>query len=61
MHLRPLTRLARMASTLKDAGLPNTCEYTAHTKRGEYLIQVAWPLCWGEDRVPPENEVASTM
>ncbi|KAH7140017.1 siderophore esterase IroE [Dactylonectria estremocensis] len=38
------------------AFLPNTCHYTAHTARGDYLVNVAWPLIWGEDRTPPEDE-----
>ncbi|CAM1507630.1 Fc.00g072710.m01.CDS01 [Cosmosporella sp. VM-42] len=50
-----------MATAVRHARVPNTCEYTAQTDRGDYLVQVAWPLCWGEDRIPPENEVASTF
>ncbi|KAF5025321.1 hypothetical protein F66182_2606 [Fusarium sp. NRRL 66182] len=38
------------------ARLPNTLEWLAKTKRGEYLVQVAWPLFWGEDRVAGEDE-----
>lgn len=38
------------------ARVPNTLEWLAKTKRGDYLVQVAWPLCWGEDRVAAENE-----
>ena len=38
------------------ARVPNTLEWLAKTKRGDYLVQVAWPLCWGEDRVAAEDE-----
>lgn len=47
-----------MANTLEFAHLPNTCQYTAKSDRGDYIIQVAWPLCWTEDRVAPENDPA---
>ncbi len=36
--------------------LQNTSEYIAQTERGDFLVQVAWPLCWSEDRVRPEND-----
>ncbi|KAF7557938.1 hypothetical protein G7Z17_g329 [Cylindrodendrum hubeiense] len=45
-----------MATTLEHAHPPNTCQYQARTDRGDYLIQVAWPLCWGADRTPLEND-----
>lgn len=48
-------------TAVSHARVPNTCEWIAHTKRGDYLVQVAWPLCWGEDRVAPENEVVNTL
>ncbi|KAM3518215.1 hypothetical protein NHJ13051_008358 [Beauveria bassiana] len=41
---------------LRPGYLQNTCEYTAETERGDFLVQVAWPLCWGEDRVRPEDD-----
>jgi hypothetical protein len=43
------------------ARVPNTLEWLAKTKRGDYLVQVAWPLCWGEDRVASENEVVNLV
>ncbi|KAF5010526.1 hypothetical protein FDECE_3343 [Fusarium decemcellulare] len=59
-QLRTMTQVT-MTSGLGHARVPNTCEWTAHTKRGDYLVQVAWPLCWGEDRIAPENEVVNTI
>jgi hypothetical protein len=41
----------------KKAGGPNTCEYIATSQdRGDFLIQVAWPLSWSEDGVAPPND-----
>ena len=36
--------------------LPNTLEYIAKTDRGDFLIQVAWPLTWNEDRMRPAED-----
>ncbi|OAA71424.1 hypothetical protein ISF_01975 [Cordyceps fumosorosea ARSEF 2679] len=36
--------------------LQNSTEYIARTERGEFLVQVAWPLSWSQDRVRPEND-----
>ncbi|KAH6658285.1 siderophore esterase IroE [Truncatella angustata] len=47
-----------MALNLERAHPPNTCQYTAHSSRGDYLVQIAWPLRWGEDRNPPESDSA---
>jgi hypothetical protein len=64
-HQRLLSKFSRRTMTqmtaVSHARVPNTCEWIAHTKRGDYLVQVAWPLCWGEDRVAPENEVVNTL
>lgn len=43
------------------ASLPNTLEWVERTKRGDYLVQVAWPLSWGEDRVAPPTEKVKTL
>lgn len=43
------------------ARLPNTTQWLAHTKRGDYLVQVAWPLSGNEDRTGPEDDTVSTM
>ncbi|KJX92718.1 siderophore esterase IroE-like like protein [Zymoseptoria brevis] len=43
--------------SLSPAHLPNTCQYTIPTSRGPYLIQIAWPLCWTSDRLPPAADV----
>ncbi|KAL2204187.1 hypothetical protein CC79DRAFT_1372201 [Sarocladium strictum] len=45
----------------RHARLPNTTEWTAHTPRGDYLVQVAWPLHWNEDRTGPEDDVVNTV
>ncbi|KAK7417726.1 hypothetical protein QQX98_004382 [Neonectria punicea] len=45
-----------MAAALEPAHVPNTCQYTARTDRGDYIVQVAWPLAWSKDRVPPEDD-----
>ncbi|KAK7430649.1 hypothetical protein QQZ08_002691 [Neonectria magnoliae] len=41
---------------LETAQIPHSCQYTARTRRGDYLVQIAWPLCWNEDRVPPKDD-----
>lgn len=41
---------------LERASGPNTCQYVAHTVRGDFLIQVAWPLSWSDTGVPPPND-----
>ncbi|KAH7176857.1 Alpha/Beta hydrolase protein [Dactylonectria macrodidyma] len=46
---------------MEPAHLPNTCQYTAKTDRGDYIVQVAWPLIWGEDRVPQKEEPVNTL
>lgn len=46
----------RRQMVLEQGHLPNTCQYAAETARGPYVIQVAWPLCWTEDRLPPSTE-----
>ena len=38
------------------AHLPNTTQWTARTERGDYLIQVAWPLAWDEHRSPSNQD-----
>lgn len=38
------------------AHAPSTCQSTVRTHRGDFLVQVAWPLKWNEDRTPPEDE-----
>ncbi|POS81421.1 hypothetical protein DHEL01_v200208 [Diaporthe helianthi] len=40
----------------QDAYAPNTCQCTVRTHRGDFLVQVAWPLKWNEDRTLPEDE-----
>lgn len=40
----------------QDAHAPNTCQSTVRTHRGDFLVQVAWPLKWNQDRTPPEDE-----
>lgn len=46
---------------LDQGRAPNTCQYTTETPRGDYLIQIAWPLCWSEDRVPPEDDPPASI
>ncbi|GKU12515.1 ferri-bacillibactin esterase [Fusarium langsethiae] len=43
----------------KHANAPNSCQFTLPTRRGEYLIQVSWPLCWSNERAPPENDTST--
>ncbi|KAM5344265.1 hypothetical protein ACJ41O_012802 [Fusarium nematophilum] len=52
------------ATTLQHSGhahVPNTCQYHAKTKRGDYIVQVAWPLRWDEDRVPPKDDPEASI
>lgn len=39
----------------------NSCQYTAKTKRGDYLVQVSWPLTWSRERTAPEGEDVSAI
>lgn len=50
-----------LAAMSRHARLPNTTEWTAHTPRGDYLVQVAWPLHWNEDRTGPEDDIVNTV
>jgi hypothetical protein len=56
IHLSPSRRAMATDHSHGHARVPNTLEWLAKTKRGDYLVQVAWPLCWGEDRVAAEDE-----
>ncbi|PSR80249.1 Alpha/Beta hydrolase protein [Coniella lustricola] len=42
----------------EDAHAPNTCQSIVRTSRGDFLVQVAWPLKWNTDRTLPANETA---
>lgn len=44
---------------VQDAHAPNTCQSTVRTHRGDFLVQVAWPLKWNEDRTIPEDDKAT--
>jgi hypothetical protein len=46
-----------METALDKGYLPNSCQHAIQTTRGAYLIQIAWPLCWSEDRVPTESDI----
>ncbi|KAI5864844.1 Alpha/Beta hydrolase protein [Durotheca rogersii] len=45
-----------MTIQLEPSQIPNAGQYVVQTSRGDYVIQVAWPLCWTEDRVAPEGD-----
>lgn len=61
IHSRPARTSSQMVAKMEHAHLPNTCQYTAKTDRGDYIVQIAWPLIWGEDRVPHKEEPVNTM
>ncbi|KAL1870708.1 hypothetical protein Daus18300_005028 [Diaporthe australafricana] len=42
------------------AHAPNTCQSIVRTHRGDFLVQVAWPLKWNQDRTLPEDEKATS-
>ncbi|KAG6036746.1 hypothetical protein E4U41_005496, partial [Claviceps citrina] len=44
--------MTQVSRNLQSAELPNTCQYTAKTRQGDYVVQIAWPLSWTADRVP---------
>ncbi|RGP77960.1 hypothetical protein FLONG3_3917 [Fusarium longipes] len=44
--------------TLQKANAPNSYQFTLSTRRGEYLIQISWPLCWGNERPPPKDDTS---
>ncbi|KAG5922923.1 hypothetical protein E4U42_005145 [Claviceps africana] len=48
--------MTQMSSNLQQAELPNTCQYTAKTRQGDYVVQVAWPLSWTQDRIPRNTD-----
>lgn len=68
-HRTPLTATTSAAPNLKmtlitsiqHATLPNTIEWLGQAAAGDYLVQVAWPLSWGEDRVAPAGERVDTL
>lgn len=45
----------------EHARLPNTTEWLAQTHRGDYLVQVAWPLSWNDDRTGPKEDIANIV
>ncbi|KKY34646.1 putative siderophore esteraselike protein [Diaporthe ampelina] len=45
---------------VQDAHAPNTCQSVARTHRGDFLVQVAWPLKWNQDRTIPEDEKSAS-
>ncbi|KAK2933780.1 Alpha/Beta hydrolase fold [Fusarium oxysporum f. sp. vasinfectum] len=47
--------------TLESANAHNSCHFLFPTRRGDYLIQVSWPLCWN-DRAPVNDDtIVSTV
>ncbi|KAJ6788009.1 hypothetical protein PWT90_01121 [Aphanocladium album] len=48
--------MAEIVTELREGYLHNTAEYVVRTDSGEFLVQLAWPLAWTEDRKRPENE-----
>ncbi|KAH8684119.1 Alpha/Beta hydrolase protein [Ilyonectria robusta] len=48
--------MTQLTIELEQGHLPNTCQYTARTRRGDYLVQVAWPQCWNENRAQPADD-----
>lgn len=49
--------MAREITCLEKAAGPNTCQYIAKSaERGDFLIQVAWPLTWSKEGIPPEDD-----
>ncbi|KAK2593566.1 hypothetical protein QQS21_008741 [Conoideocrella luteorostrata] len=49
--------MTQISHALEQAQLPNTCQYTAKTRQGDYIVQIAWPLSWCRDRKPPEDDI----
>ncbi|XWW93470.1 hypothetical protein V2A60_001403 [Cordyceps javanica] len=48
--------MAPEVTAVRQGYLQNSSEYIAQTERGDFLVQIAWPLCWSEDRVRPQND-----
>ncbi|KAF4976796.1 hypothetical protein FZEAL_6577 [Fusarium zealandicum] len=48
--------MTQLPLALDHAHAHNSCQFTLPTRRGDYVIQVSWPLCWSEDRIPPEED-----
>ncbi|KAG6033905.1 hypothetical protein E4U40_004671 [Claviceps sp. LM458 group G5] len=62
LRIGPLRRtMTQMSSNLQQAELPNTCQYTAKTRQGDYVVQIAWPLSWTEDRKPRKNDASTSI
>ncbi|KAF4339683.1 ferri-bacillibactin esterase [Fusarium beomiforme] len=45
-------------TTLESAHAHNSCQFLFPTRRGDYLIQVSWPLCW-KDRAPLNHDLTT--
>jgi len=51
------TEMTPPINILETAAGPNTCQWIAKSvDRGDFLIQVAWPLAWSKEGVPQEND-----
>lgn len=55
MAIRPTSPVFEPAQVAHG---PNTCQSVVRTRRGDFLVQVAWPLHWNQDRTLPEGEAA---
>ncbi|KAF2433976.1 hypothetical protein EJ08DRAFT_628085 [Tothia fuscella] len=43
---------------VQPATLPNTSQYVVSNSQGDFLVQVAWPLHWDAQGVPPTDDLA---
>ncbi|KAF5008619.1 hypothetical protein FDECE_5109 [Fusarium decemcellulare] len=48
--------MTQLPLAFEHANAHNSCQFTFPTRRGDFVIQVSWPLCWSEERVPPEED-----
>ncbi|KAF5018891.1 hypothetical protein F66182_9110 [Fusarium sp. NRRL 66182] len=48
--------MTQLSPAYESANTPNSYQFTFPTRRGDYLVQVSWPLSWNETRVPPRDD-----
>ncbi|KAM0550847.1 hypothetical protein ACHAPJ_008711 [Fusarium lateritium] len=48
--------MTQIPFAFENANAHNSCQFTYPTRRGDYLVQVSWPLCWGDERSPPKDD-----
>ncbi|KAI8718053.1 hypothetical protein NCS52_00883200 [Fusarium sp. LHS14.1] len=53
--------MTQLPLAFEHANAHNSCQFLFPTRRGDYLVQVSWPLCWSEERIPPEHDAGKSV